>query len=87
MKNQLQLIKAFVRYPDQDGLLRTILNGIDLQASPGEFISVVGPTGCGKSTMLRLVLGSEQPFSGEVLMDDQPITGSDRHRGIVFQKA
>jgi NitT/TauT family transport system ATP-binding protein len=71
-------------YQQYDG--RTILNGINLKIKKGEFVTVVGPTGCGKSTTLRLILGSEQPFKGEVLIDEKNITKPDRNRGVVFQK-
>lgn len=65
---------------------RTILNGINLNIRRGEFVSVVGPTGCGKSTTLRLILGSETPVEGEVLYKGSRIEGPDRSRGVVFQK-
>lgn len=65
---------------------KNILNGIDLNIEKGEFVSVVGPTGCGKSTTLRLILGSETPVAGEVLYKGEKITGPDRSRGVVFQK-
>jgi NitT/TauT family transport system ATP-binding protein len=63
-----------------------VLNNIRLNVRPGEFLSLVGPTGCGKSTILRLILGSQFPTRGQVLVDGQPVTGVDRDRGVVFQK-
>ncbi|MFA6401259.1 MAG: ABC transporter ATP-binding protein [Salinivirgaceae bacterium] len=77
----ISLKKAYKKY---DG--RTILNGINLNIREGEFVTVVGPTGCGKSTTLRLILGSETPTTGTVSMYDQEITVPNRDRGVVFQK-
>jgi NitT/TauT family transport system ATP-binding protein len=65
---------------------KTILNGINAKIKQGEFVTVVGPTGCGKSTTLRLILGSELPSKGKVLYNDIMITKPDRNRGVVFQK-
>ena len=63
-----------------------ILNNVRLNIRAGEFLSLVGPTGCGKSTVLRLILGSQFPTRGQVLVDGQAVSGVNRDRGIVFQK-
>jgi NitT/TauT family transport system ATP-binding protein len=63
-----------------------ILNNVCLNIRAGEFLSLVGPTGCGKSTILRLILGSQFPTRGKVLVDGQAVTDVNRDRGIVFQK-
>lgn len=63
-----------------------ILNGIDLNVRQGEFITIVGPTGCGKSTLFRSILGSEHPTSGTISFDDKLIDYPHRDRGVVFQK-
>ena len=43
-----------------DGKLLQVLSGIDLQVLPGEFVCIVGASGCGKSSLLRLIVGLEQ---------------------------
>jgi NitT/TauT family transport system ATP-binding protein len=63
-----------------------ILNNVGLNVRAGEFLSLVGPTGCGKSTVLRLILGAQFPWRGKVLVDGQVVTGVNRDCGIVFQK-
>jgi len=82
----IQLTDVVVSYPAEDGGEKSVLENIDLRIRPREFVSLVGPTGCGKSTVLRLLLGSQFPTSGTVLFDGRPVRHIDRHRGIVFQK-
>jgi len=63
----------------------TALQNINLHVEQGEFVCVVGASGCGKSTLLRLVAGLETPSSGQLSVDDRPITGPGADRGMVFQ--
>ena len=48
---------------------RPVLESIDINISPGEFVSIIGPSGCGKSTLLKLVAGLEPVSSGEVCVN------------------
>jgi ATP-binding cassette subfamily B protein len=50
-----------------------VLEDLTLAISPGEFVAVVGPTGSGKSTLVRLLLGLERPDAGRVLVDGRPL--------------
>jgi NitT/TauT family transport system ATP-binding protein len=64
-----------------------VLEGISTQVQEGEFVSLVGTSGCGKSTFLKMLLGTERPSSGEAWLAGKPLAsepGPDR--GIVFQK-
>jgi NitT/TauT family transport system ATP-binding protein len=65
---------------------KVVLDGLNLSIQPGDFVTVCGQTGCGKSTMLRLILGSERATSGRVLIDGQELPRPDRNRGYVPQK-
>mgnify|MGYP006276162879 CR=1 FL=1 len=58
---------------------------IDLQVQPREVVCLLGPSGCGKSSLLLSVAGLQRPTSGEVLLDDQPVTEPQVHVGVVFQ--
>jgi ABC-type nitrate/sulfonate/bicarbonate transport system ATPase subunit len=56
-----------------------------LDVADNDFITILGPSGCGKSTLLRIVAGLDTPSVGEVLLDDQKVTGPGADRGMVFQ--
>ncbi|MBB4895785.1 NitT/TauT family transport system ATP-binding protein [Streptomyces olivoverticillatus] len=64
----------------------TAVRDLDLAVGQGEFVAVVGPTGCGKSTTLTLVSGLEEPTEGEVLIGGEPVTGIRPEVGFVFQQ-
>ncbi len=66
---------------------RPILERIDLTAEEGEFVAVVGASGCGKSSFLRLLLAQEQPTRGEIrIAGAPPAKEPGRDRGVVFQR-
>ncbi|MGW4645246.1 ABC transporter ATP-binding protein [Kitasatospora sp. NPDC004289] len=82
----IELIGATKRFRTPSGSLHTAVHSLDLAVAPGEFVAVVGPTGCGKSTTLTLVSGLEEPTEGEVLVHGRPVTGIDPEVGFVFQQ-
>ncbi|MCS7031744.1 MAG: nitrate ABC transporter ATP-binding protein [Gloeomargarita sp. SKYG116] len=63
----------------------TVLTNVDLEIKTGEFVCVVGHSGCGKTTLLNLVAGFTQPSSGCVRLNDRPITQPGPDRMVVFQ--
>ncbi|MDR3135586.1 MAG: ABC transporter ATP-binding protein [Deltaproteobacteria bacterium] len=62
------------------------LERVSFNVFPGEFVCLLGPSGCGKSTILNVLAGFIRPTSGIAKLKGSPITGVDRHRGVVFQK-
>lgn len=67
-----------------------VVDGMNLRIKPGEYIAIVGKTGCGKSTLVRLLLGFETPEKGAIYYDGKDIVGIDlrslrRHIGSVMQ--
>ncbi|MBJ3762492.1 ABC transporter ATP-binding protein [Maribius pontilimi] len=66
---------------------RSIIERVNLDVTEGEFVSIVGASGCGKSTFLRLLLADETPSRGEIRIDGgDPAREPGRERGVVFQK-
>lgn len=73
-------------YKSQKGIV-TALQNINFDINEGEFICVLGQSGCGKSTMLKLIAGFLKPSSGSVKMEGKEIESADWNRGVVFQNA
>ncbi|WP_295458608.1 ABC transporter ATP-binding protein [uncultured Thiodictyon sp.] len=69
-----------------DGRPIEVLIDINLDVRAGEFVCLVGASGCGKSTILRMIGGLETPTTGAVLIDGKAVTGPGLDRGIVFQE-
>jgi spermidine/putrescine transport system ATP-binding protein len=77
-------LKGLVKKFDQT----EVLNGIDIDIAKGEFITLLGSSGCGKTTTLRIIAGLESPDKGQVILNGQDITGlapEQRNVNTVFQ--
>ena len=64
---------------------RTIVADIGFTVARGEFVSVIGASGCGKTTLLRLLAGLIAPSHGKVRLDGRPVTTPSRQVALVFQ--
>src|SRR5947209_4735340 len=62
------------------------LDRVSLNVAEGEFVCLVGASGCGKTTLLNIIAGLEKPDSGTVLADGKPVTGTGRERLVMFQE-
>jgi NitT/TauT family transport system ATP-binding protein len=73
-------------FTSHDQKATEVFSRLDLLVKPGEFVSLVGTSGCGKTTLLNMVAGFEYPSAGEVSVDGKPVKGPSRERGVVFQQ-
>lgn len=80
--NDITVNDLSFRYADSDQL---ILQDVNMRVREGDFVCLLGQSGCGKSTFLRLMAGLEAPSSGSICVDGQPIDGTSLERSVVFQ--
>lgn len=64
-----------------------VLKDINLEIEKGEFIALVGSSGCGKSTILKLITSLEDPTEGEILIDGEPVKGPSAKCSMIFQES
>jgi len=66
---------------------QVVLENVSLHVEDHEFVTIVGASGCGKTTFLKMLLGIESPSRGSFLIDGEPLSDEpDPDRGIVFQR-
>ena len=71
-------------YPGADGGV-TVFEGVNFAIEKGEFVCIIGHSGCGKTTILNVLAGLDQASEGVVVMDDREVSGPSLERGVVFQ--
>jgi NitT/TauT family transport system ATP-binding protein len=86
MQLKLEAQRISKHFVDQNTQPLAVLSDISLQIKPHEFVSIVGASGCGKTTFLRILDGLIAPSSGDLLIDGCKVVGPDNKRGFVFQK-
>ncbi|MEQ1531161.1 MAG: ABC transporter ATP-binding protein [Methylococcales bacterium] len=93
MKNIIELKQVYKDYA-QAGIVQTVLYDINLEITTGEFVAVVGPSGNGKSTLINLITGIDQPSRGDILVNGSHLQKLSNAKltawrganiGIVFQ--
>src|SRR3954453_18672362 len=85
MTHLVELRNATKRFPNGKGGIHTAIRDVDLTVEPGEFVAVVGPTGCGKSTTLSLISGLQPPSTGTVTVNGAAVQGIPDGVGYMFQ--
>ncbi len=80
----LEIVKLKKVYPTKNGPF-TVLEDFDLRVDEGEFVAVIGHSGCGKSTALMMIAGLNDITDGDITVDGQIIQGAGPDRAVVFQ--
>jgi len=83
---KLEAVAISKQFARNNAEVLPVLANISLQIRPREFVSIVGASGCGKTTFLRILDGLIPPSSGDLLIDGRGVSGPDHTRGFVFQK-
>jgi len=84
MNSYLNIDHVGITFPTDNGPL-TVLEDVNLKVNEGEFISLIGHSGCGKSTVLNIVAGLLQASAGGVLLENKEVTEPGPDRAVVFQ--
>jgi len=82
----LQFSQLSKIYPTPDGNSTVkVVDGFELNVKKGEFISIIGHSGCGKSTVLSMTAGLNEVSEGGIILDNKEVSGAGPDRGVVFQ--
>jgi NitT/TauT family transport system ATP-binding protein len=84
MKTEISIRSVSMEFPTPDGV-KHVLNDISYEVKEHHFVSIVGPSGVGKTTLLRLLTGLMKPTSGEIVVGDQKISGPPKGLAVVLQ--
>lgn len=89
MTRFLELTAVRYAYPVQNNAasaaVKDVVHSVSLNIAPGDFHCLIGRSGCGKTTLLKLAAGLLQPQSGAVALQGVPVTGPNPNMGFVFQ--
>jgi len=81
----LEVEKLAKVFPDGQGGELTVFDEISFALEKGEFVCIIGHSGCGKSTILNVLAGLDEASKGNVIMNGKEISGPSLDRGVVFQ--
>ena len=82
----LQIRKLSQSFPREDGSILTVLDNLNFEVKDKEFVCILGSSGCGKTTLLRLIAGLDEARSGAIILDGTEIHGTNPKVGFVFQE-
>lgn len=72
-------------FEDNNGSTHVVLDDLSFGVNEGEFVCILGPSGCGKTTLLSMMGGFQEPTSGTIFLDGEPVREPSATKGYVFQ--
>jgi len=84
MSTEISIENVSMSFATPEGL-KDVLDGVNYKVTPGHFVAIVGPSGVGKTTLLRILTGLTKPVSGTIKIQDQEITGPPEGLAVVLQ--
>ncbi|MGC4068527.1 MAG: ABC transporter ATP-binding protein [Polyangiaceae bacterium] len=85
MKPHVEIWNLVKSFTSPDGGVQTVVKDFTLNLAKGEFVSIIGHSGCGKSTVLHILAGLSEATEGVVILDGKEVKGPSTDRGVVFQ--
>ena len=85
MTRSLELDSVRYAYPGRSDVMLDVVQGVSLHIAPGAFHCLIGRSGCGKTTLLKLAAGLLQPQAGVIALQGVPVAGPNPDMGFVFQ--
>jgi NitT/TauT family transport system ATP-binding protein len=82
----LQIRNLSQSFPREDGSILTVLDNLNFEVKDKEFVCILGSSGCGKTTLLRLIAGLDEAKNGAIILDGEEIHGTSPKVGFVFQE-
>src|SRR5579871_3618931 len=82
----IQIDSVRKTFASRQGSEVPVLDSVSLDIAENEFVSLVGRSGCGKTTLLNIIAGLDAASSGRVAIDGRPVTGPGQGQGVVFQQ-
>lgn len=86
MSDVILRIEDVNRFYGEEGKSVEALKEINFEMKRGEFVSIIGASGCGKTTLLRLIAGLDQANTGTIFFEETPVSRPDYKRGYIFQQ-
>jgi len=83
---KLEILDLNQSFPKDDGSRLVVLDNITFDVKDKEFVCILGSSGCGKTTLLRMIAGLDTAESGSIVLDSEEIKGTNPKVGMVFQE-
>ena len=87
MAVEIELNKIGKTFTSEEGKRIQAISNLSFQCPQGDFICILGPTGCGKTTLLRLIAGLISPDEGQIRIKGEPLSSINSKAGFVFQQS